>query len=47
MSAIFKREFKSYFNTMTGFIFLAVIFAFTGIFTTAINLRSQIGRAHV
>ena len=41
MSAIFKREFKSYFNTMTGFIFLAVIFAFTGIFTTAINLRSQ------
>lgn len=41
MSAIFKREFRSYFNNMTGYIFLAVIFAFTGIFTTAINLRSQ------
>lgn len=41
MSAIFKREIRSYFNNMTGYIFLAVMFVFTGIFTTAINLRSQ------
>lgn len=40
MGAIFKREMRSHFNSMTGWIFLAVIFVFTGIFTTAINLRS-------
>ncbi len=38
MIAIFKREFKSYFNSMTGPIFLGVLFVFTGIFTTALNL---------
>ena len=38
MSAIYKREFRSYFTNMTGFIFLAVLFLFSGIFTTAINL---------
>ena len=41
MSAVFKRELRSYFNSMTGWIFLAVIFVFTGVFTTAINLLSQ------
>lgn len=40
MGSIFKREIRSHFNSMTGWIFLAVIFVFTGIFTTAINLRS-------
>lgn len=38
MAAIFKREFKSYFQTMTGPVFLAVLLAFTGIFFTAYNL---------
>ena len=38
MTAIFKREFKSYFHTMTGPVFIAVLLAFTGIFFTAYNL---------
>ena len=38
MAAIFKREFRSYFHTMTGPVFLAVLLAFTGIFFTAYNL---------
>lgn len=38
MSAIFKREFKSYFHTMTGPLFIAVLMAFTGIFFAAYNL---------
>lgn len=38
MQAIFKREFKSYFHTMTGTIFLAVLLAFTGIFFVSYNL---------
>ncbi len=38
MTAIFKREFKSYFHTMTGPVFVAVLLAFTGIFFTAYNL---------
>lgn len=39
MSAIFKREFKSYFTNMSGSLFIAVLLLFTGIFVTAINLR--------
>ncbi len=38
MQAIFKREFKSYFNTMTGPVFTAVLIAFTGIFFVAYNM---------
>lgn len=38
MTAIIKREFKSYFHTMTGPVFIAVLLAFTGIFFTAYNL---------
>ncbi|MBQ7591007.1 MAG: ABC-2 transporter permease [Clostridia bacterium] len=38
MEAVFKREFRSYFTGMTGWIFFAVLFIFCGIFTTAINL---------
>ena len=38
MAAIFKREFKSYFQTMTGPVFLAVLLAFTGIFFVSYNL---------
>ena len=40
MRAIFKREFKSYFINMTGYIFIGVMFIFCGIFTMAINLLS-------
>lgn len=38
MTAIFKREFKSYFYTITGSVFVAALLFFTGIFFTAYNL---------
>ena len=38
MQAIFKREFRSYFHTMTGPVLTAVLLAFTGIFFVAYNL---------
>jgi ABC-2 type transport system permease protein len=41
MSAIFKREFKSYFINMSGALFISVLLLFTGIFVTAVNLRGQ------
>ncbi len=40
MSAIFKREFKSYFTNMSGSLFISVLLLFTGIFVTAVNLLS-------
>ena len=41
MSAIFKREFKSYFINMSGALFISVLLFFTGIFVTSINLLGQ------
>lgn len=38
MIAIFKRELKSYFNGMIGFLFVALLLAFTGVFVTSLNL---------
>lgn len=38
MSAIFERELKSYFNSVTGYAFIAFILFFVGIYTMAINL---------
>ena len=38
MMAIFKRELKSYFNGMIGFLFVAFLLAFTGVFVTSYNL---------
>ncbi len=40
MTAIFKREFRSYFNNILGYIFCAFILLFAGIYTMAINLKS-------
>jgi len=40
MSAIFQREFKSYFNGFTGFIFAAFLLMFEGIYIVIINLLS-------
>lgn len=37
MAAIFKKEFKSYFTNMTGYVFIAFILLITGIFAFATN----------
>jgi ABC-2 type transport system permease protein len=41
MSAIFKREFSSYMRNVTGFLFIAAILLFEGIFMMADNLVGQ------
>lgn len=38
MIAIFKRELRSYFRTMTGPVFVAALMAFVGVFFVAYNL---------
>ena len=40
MLAIYKREFKSYFQSMIGCVFVAFLVAFTGIYFTAYNLNA-------
>ena len=40
MLAIYKREFKSYFQSMVGCVFVAFLVAFTGIYFTAYNINS-------
>lgn len=41
MFAVFKREFKSYFNNLTGYVFIALLLCFAGIFATVVNLYNQ------
>lgn len=40
MKAIYERELKSYFQGMTGYLFIAFILLFSGIYTMALNLMS-------
>ena len=40
MKAIYKRELQSYFNSMTGWIFISVLMAFIGIYFMAYNLMN-------
>ena len=40
MLAIYKRVFKSYFQSMVGCVFVAFLVAFTGIYFTAYNLNA-------
>lgn len=40
MLAIYKREMKSYFQSMTGPVFVAFLIAFTGIYFMAYNMMS-------
>lgn len=39
MKAIYKREFQSYFRSMTGNVFVALLVVFTGIYFMAYNLN--------
>ena len=39
MSAIYRRELKSYFTGMTGYVFIGFVLLFVGIYTTALNLH--------
>ncbi len=39
MAAIYRREVKSFLNSMTGYLFIAFILAVTGIYFTAYHLR--------
>lgn len=38
MTAIYKRELSSYFNSMIGYVFIAALVCFTGIYFMAYNL---------
>ena len=39
MRAIYKRELRSYFHSMIGYIFIAFLVAYTGIYFLAYNLN--------
>ena len=41
MIAIFKREFKSYFINLSGYVFIGVLWLFSGIFSTIFNFMYQ------
>ena len=38
MKAVYKRELESYFNTMTGYVFIAIVSAFIGLYFVLYNL---------
>ena len=40
MTAIYKRELKSYFQSMTGYVLIAFLVIFTGIYFMAYNYFS-------
>ena len=40
MNAIFRRELRAYFTSMTAYVFIAFILLFSGIYTMAYNLNS-------
>ena len=39
MISVFKKEFRSYMNNVTGAVFIAFLLFFAGIYVTAVNLR--------
>ena len=41
MLAIFKREFRSYFTSMTGYVIIAIMLLFSGVFSMILNLIGQ------
>ena len=43
MTAILKREFKSYFNSMLGYVYLTIFLLLTGVVFFAINISNAVG----
>ncbi|MEE3393760.1 MAG: ABC transporter permease [Lachnospiraceae bacterium] len=43
MRAVYKKELKQYFTSMTGFIFLALFIVLVGLYTWAYNMGSGVG----
>jgi ABC-2 type transport system permease protein len=43
MTVIYKKELHTYFHTMSGYIFIALIFLFIGLYTSSVNLMSGFG----
>ena len=41
MIAVFKREFRSYFINLSGYVFIGVLWLFSGIFSTVFNFMYQ------
>ncbi len=41
MLAVFKREFRSYFTSVTGYLFMAVMLFFVGLYFTGYNLNGS------
>ena len=41
MFAIYKKELRSYFSNVIGWLFIAFLLFFTGIFATSINLKQM------
>ena len=39
MGAVYKKELKSFFTTMTGYVFIAFILVIVAIFMTSLNLK--------
>ena len=39
MIAVYKRELKSYFTGMMGYVFIGFVLLFVGIYTMALNLN--------
>ncbi len=39
MIAVYKRELRSYFNSMIGYIFIAAVMVFIGIYFMIVNMN--------